>query len=371
MCQKFNLFFFNILIAFCLLSVSACDKVSIPRLGFETESEPRLPLNITYAFSDSLLQYTKTVDACGLPYKIPVGDLVAKTFMNVGLDRFQTIQAEPPVGQAKGAPPDGYRILLTLNQFAFDPVTKTGEENRYQAFVDMNMQAVYEDPQGTALAQSPLIYHQKVNIWTPELSSQSTSCSTTQIDSTVEDAAETLAKDMISVLPRLVQSTEPAPSPATAQPGSSPIGTAPGMSTTTGPVQSRPAQTLLTPAVEFRTKLVDANRNLVLEVGEAVVLLIETTNVSGSEIPSAYVELRGTPILVEAFKRVAPLPVPLGAFKAGEKRTAEIRGRIGQVTEHIQGELNIGIILSEGLPPGPHSIRTEIQPGPTRKQSPR
>ena len=132
-----------------------------------------------------------------------------------------------------------------------------------------------------------------------------------------------------------------------------------------------PTPPVASPSVQFRTKLLDANRNLVLEGGEALVLLIETTNVSGSTIPSAYVELRGTPVLVEAFKRVAPLPVPIGSLKPGEKRTAEIRGRLGQVTEKMQGELIIGIIVSEGLPPGTHSIRAEIYPGPTRNKSSR
>ncbi|MDR4493715.1 MAG: hypothetical protein AB7P17_08970 [Nitrospirales bacterium] len=334
-------------------------------MGFESPPEPRLPLNITYAFSSSLLQYTLTVDACGLPYSVPVGNLISQTFMDVGMERFQTVQAEPPVGQAKGAPPDGYRILLTLNQFAFDPVTKMGQEDRYQAFVDMNMQAVYEDPQGTALAQSPLIYHQKVSLWTPELTSQSTSCSTTQIDGTVKSAAEVLAKDMISVLPRLTQATAPGtPTTPNAQTNMSP----PGTTNTAQPSQAPTAvKAEVSPAVQFRTKLLDANRNLALEGGEAIILLIETTNVSDATIPSAYVELRGTPVLVEGFKRVAPIPIPLGSLKPGEKRTTEIRGRLGQVIERIQGELTIGIIVSEGLPPGTHSIRVEIQPGPTRK----
>jgi hypothetical protein len=108
-----------------------------------------------------------------------------------------------------------------------------------------------------------------------------------------------------------------------------------------------------------------------LEEGETVILLIETTNVSESTIPSAYVELRGTPVLVDAFKRVAPIPVPIGELKAGEKRTAEIRGRLGEVKEHIKGELIIGIILSVGLPPGTHTILTEIQPRPISKRSSR
>ena len=365
MCAPVNKTFHYGLVVVLLFVLSACDKISIPRLGFESEQETRLPLNITYAFSNNLLQYTQTVGACGLSYSIPVGNLIAKTFMEMGLRQFQTIQAEPPVGEAQGIPPDGYRIVLSLNQFGFDPVDRSGQEDRYDVFVDLQLQAVYEDAKGTALAQSPLTYHEKVRLWVPELSSQSVSCHTGQIDETVKDAAETLAKQMATLLPGLAQ-IKAGQQPSTAQPGF------PAPSTQV-PVAAEPPPVppVASPSVQFRTKLVDANRNLVLEGGEALVLLIETTNVSGSTIPSAYVELRGTPALVEAFKRVAPIPVPIGSLKPGEKRTAEIRGRLGQITEKIQGELIIGIIVSEGLPPGTHSIRAEIHPGPTRKKSSR
>jgi hypothetical protein len=44
---------------------------------------------------------------------------------------------------------------------------------------------------------------------------------------------------------------------------------------------------------------------------------------------------------------------------------------LGQVKETTQGELIIGIMVSEGLPPGTHSIRAEIKPGPPRKPSTR
>jgi hypothetical protein len=348
------------LIGILFLICSACDKVSIPRLSFEDKSEPRLPVTVTYAFSPKLLNATHTVDACGLPYTIPIGNIIASTFLRIGQDRFNGVQAEPPVGQAQGAPLNGYRITVDLQQFGFDPVTKTGEETRYNAFVDLSLLAVYEDSGGTPLAQTPLTYHQSVSLWTPELSSQSTSCSTTQLDGAVEAAAETLAKEMASLMPRLGQEQV-----------ASPTGNAfPGPSIRpTGP--PAPVQQVIAPSVQFRTKLVDANRNLILEAGETIVLLIETTNVSDSTIASAYVELRGTPVLVDAFKRVAPIPVPIGSLKAGEKRTAEIRGRLGQVKEPTSGELIIGIIVSEGLPPGTHSIRTEIQPGPARKKSSR
>lgn len=357
MCLNLKKLFIACLIGMVCLFNSACDKISIPRLAFEDKSEPRLPISVTYAFSPKLVNSTHTVNACGLPYTIPVGDIIAKTFLRVGQNRFNGVRAEPPVGDAQGATLDGYRITVELQQFGFNPEGRSGDEDRYQAFVDLSLLAVYEDSGGTPLAQTPLTYHKNVRLWTPELSSQSTSCATGQIDGAVKEAAETLAKEMAGLMPRLGQQT-----------AASPAGNISPAASTQAPT---PAPEVVSPSVQFRTKLVDANKNLILESGEALALLIEIKNVSDSNIPSAYVELRGTPILVEAFKHVAPIPVPLGSLKAGETRTTEIRGRLGQVTETLQGELIIGIIVSEGLPPGTHSIRAEIKPGPTRKKASR
>ncbi len=353
MCPKLKYLCTVYLIGVLLLLSSACEKVSIPRLGFEEKPVPRLPMAVTYAFSPKLVNFSQTVDACGLPYTIPVGEIIANSFLTVGQERFNGVRAEPPVGQAPKTILDGYRIIVDLNQFGFDPIVGGGEEDRYNAIIDLNLRAVYENSKGTSLAQTPLTYHKSVTIWTPALSSQSSSCSTGPIDGAVEEAAETLAKEMASVMPRLSQAAKSNPN----QPENTPIQT------------QSPVHQALSTTVQFRTKLVDANRNLVLEDGEIIALLIEITNGSNTDIPSAYVELRGTPILVEAFKRVAPIPIPLGSLKAGEKRTTEIRGRLGTISKASQGELIIGIILSEGLPPRTHSIRTEIQPGPPRNLS--
>jgi hypothetical protein len=43
---------------------------------------------------------------------------------------------------------------------------------------------------------------------------------------------------------------------------------------------------------------------------------------------------------------------------------------VAEVKETLKGELIIGNILSEGLPPGTHSILAEIQPGPPSKVFP-
>ena len=251
MCPKLKTVFSTSLIGILFLVCSACDKVSVPRLSFEDNSEPRLPVTVTYAFAPKLLNSTQTVDACGLPYTIPVGDIIANTFLRIGQDRFNGVQAEPPVGQAQGAPLNGYRITIDLQQFGFDPVTKMGEETRYNAFVDLSLLAVYEDSGGTALAQTPLTYHNNVSLWTPELTSQSSSCSTTQLDGAVEAAAETLAKEMAAVMPGLWQQQ-------VAQ-GASPAGnTFPGPSiqpTARPTAPPAPVQPVITPSVQFRTKI--------------------------------------------------------------------------------------------------------------------
>ncbi len=361
MCLNLRQRFISCVLILLVLTLTACDKISIPRLGFEEKPEPRLLVTVTYAFSPELVNHSQTVNACDLGYTIPVGDIITNTFLRVGQDRFNGVRAEPPVGQAQGATLDGYRVTVGLQQFQFEPISQSGAEERYHAMIGLDLLAVYEDSQGTALAQTPLAYHKTISLWTPALTSQSTSCSTTQIDGAVEEAAETLAKEMASVMPRLRQSTQVNTNSGELQkiPGDT------GPSSNMAGIRQAPQATVpsvSSPAVEFRTKLIDANRNLILESGEAVVLLIETTNVSHRDIASAYVELRGTPLLIEAFKRVAPLPVPLGVFKAGEKRTAEIRGRLGQIRTKSSGELVIGIILSEGLPPGTHTIRAELQP---------
>lgn len=288
---------------------------------------------VTYAFAPNLVNAAHTIDACGLPYTIPVGNIIANTFLRVGQDHFNGVQAEPPVGQAQGIPLNGYRITVDLQQFGWDPEGRSGEEDRYQVLLDLKLLAVYEDSGGAPLAQTPLTYHNNVRLWTPELSGNSSSCATGWIDGVVEAAAENLAKEMVSVVPSLQQ-----------QQMASPAGNAFPSPSARPTIPPAPVPQAAISSVQFRTKLVDANRNLILESGETIVLLIETTNVSDATISSAYVELRGTPVLVEAFKRVAPLPIPLGSLQAGEKRTAEVRGRLGQIKKPYKASSSLALL---------------------------
>ncbi len=355
--------FFRLFLPLVVL-LAGCESISLPRLSFEDKPQPRLPVPVTYAFSPALATHTQTVDACGLPYSLPVGNLITQKFLEVGQERFNGVNAEPPVGQARGPQLDGYRVIVELEQFEFTPNDRSGDEDRYHAFLNIQLRTIYEDSRGTALAQSPLSYRENISLWTPEMSGQSSSCATGQIDAAIEEAAEILAKDMAGVIPRIVP-TRPAGTP---QPVRSPAAATVSPPTSTSSAMDSPPSSVTQPAVQFRTKLLDANQNLILEGGEVLRLLVETTNIGDSAIPSVYVELRGTPLLVKAFNQVTPLPVPLGKLKPGEKRTAEIRGRLPQIPKAMSGKLVIGVILSEGLPPGSHVIHTEIRPGPRKSR---
>ncbi|GJL66258.1 MAG: hypothetical protein NPIRA05_12290 [Nitrospirales bacterium] len=283
-----------------------------------------------------------------MPHTVKSGEIITETFLKVGRDHFASVGTEPTIIADSSNSHNEIIIDLNFVQMNFEPVGRSGEEDRYHANVGLQLQAVYQDSQGQALAQTPLTYADKVNMWTPALTSHSQSCATGQFDAVVEDAAETLAKEMANVLPRLYGQS---PQPPVAAGGYNAV-----------PVPSQPASKQQ-PSLSFRTKLQDANDNLVLEGGENVILQIETTNVGTTPLPSAYVELRGSQAIVDAFSVVTTLPIAIGPLQAGESKTTEVRGRMPATVEQENGELEVSISLSHGIPPGAHTILASIQPG--------
>jgi len=337
-------------------SLTACDKISFPRLSFDEQPETKLPIAVVYRFDPALSQATQVVDACGLPYTIKSGEIITETFLQVGQEHFTSVSTQPTLS-TDSTPTSLNEITIDLNlvQMNFEPVDRSGDEDRYHANVGLQLQAVYQNSQGKALAQTPLVYADKVKMWTPALTSQSQSCVTGQFDAVVEDAAKTLAKEMANALPRLYgQSPQP-------------LGSTSVNNTIQAPTQSQPISRQH-PSLSFRTKLQDANDNLVLEGGENVILQIETTNTSSTPLPSAYVELRGSQSIVNAFSSVTTLPISIGSLQAGESKTTEIRGHMPEIVEQENGELEVSISLSQGIPPGAHTILASIQPGNSSSQ---
>ncbi len=352
MSKPMNKWLHKILCLIFVATLPACDKISIPRLSFDDEPETKVPISVMYHFDPSLLQHTQVVDACGLPYTIKSGNIIAQTFTRIGQERFASV-ATQPTDPASGISPslsNDLTIDLRFVDASFEPIGRSGEEDRYHANVGLQLQAIYRDSQGNALAKTPLTYADKVNLWTPALTGQSNSCATGQFDGVIESAAETLAMDMVNVIPRLYgQAPEP----------QGPANTSPVTPFSTQPTQSQQ------PSLTFRTMLQDENNNLILEGGENLVLQIETTNMSATPVRSAYVELRGSQTIIDAFSDVITLPIPIGALQPGEKKTTEVRGRMPASVEQEKGELVVSISLSQGIPPGEHTVLAAIQPATT------
>ncbi|MGB0909059.1 MAG: hypothetical protein ACPGYT_01755 [Nitrospirales bacterium] len=351
MSKRTNKWLHKIFCIFVVASLTGCDKISIPRLSFDDSPETKAPVSVIYRFDPILSQHTQIVDACGFPYTIKSGEIITQTFLQVGQDHFSSVSTEPLTpSDSPTIASHALTVDLKFIDFSFEPVGRSGEEDRYHTNVGLQLQAIYQDSQGRALAQTPLTYSDKTNLWAPALTSQANSCATGQFDEVVQNAAETLAMDMVGVIPRLYGQTQDPQQPE--EPSGSDYASQ-------FPSQSIPVQK---PSLSFRTMLQDENDNLVLEGGENLILQVETTNTSETTLPSAYVELRGTPAIIDAFTHVTPLPISIGALQPGEKKTTEVRGRMSESVQKENGKLKVSISISQGIPPGAHTILAAIHP---------
>ena len=149
--------------------------------------------------------------------------------------------------------------------------------------VNLQLMAVYADAQGKELAKTPLEYNTKASMWTPSLTSSSSSCATGQFDAVFQQAARQLVGDMTKAIPQLYG--QPPNQPVQAQQGT------PTPHPLTGSAS----------ILRFRSMLEDANGDLVLEGGERIVLKVETTNGGNTILPNVELNLSGSPELVKAF----------------------------------------------------------------------
>ena len=339
------------LISGLFLLVAGCDKIVLPRL-LDDRPVAQIPISVTLAFDQPFLDSIMSVDACGEAHQIQLGNVLSETFLEVSGQSFATVTAQR--GEATPTPvagPPPLTIHLSLVHQSFVAPTRFAEEDTYKADLSLQVLAVYVDPAGNTLAQRPLTYKERVSIWTPQDTSTPSTCATHQLEGAVVNAGDDLARDMLSIIPGLLG--QPPPQTNVAQ---API----------FPAQPRAAAPM--PTLSFRTLLKDGNDNLVLEGGENLVLQIEVTNESNVPISTAQVELTGTPAIVQAFTQVTPLPIQIGSFQPGEKKTTEVRGRMPFVGSTQKGELIVSVKPKEGSPASSHKILAAIGPGSASDQ---
>ena len=336
--------------------------ISMPSLGFEKEKpkEPAIPISVAYAFDPSVTEATLEIRACDLPYTLKTGESIIQAFLTEGQETFQSVTAYAGTGQAvQSTQPSDLIIQFSMVNQSFQEVDRMAEEDNYLAFLNIQLQAVFIDQNGVELAQTPLHFNRQVRIWAPALTGQSVSCATGQYDAKINGAVAELAEQLVSVVPELIKNGSPQPLMAAQarQPAFAPSrpqfaaqGTSPGT-----PINR--------PFLIFRTMLKDGNDNLILEGGEAIVLMIEATNMGNTAITTANANVVGNAALVEAFSQMTPLPISMGTFQPGETKTTEIRGRMPLNVSEQKAELVVALQLEDGAPIGSHRIVAPLQPG--------
>lgn len=351
--------------------------ISMPSFGFgedEKPKEPTIPISVAYAFEPSVTEATLEIQACDLPYTLQTGEAIVQNFLTLAQETFQSVTAYSGTGEAvRVTKPSDLIIQISMVNQAFQEVDRMADEDNYLANLDFKLQAVFIDRSGAALGQIPLNYGGQVRVWAPTITGQSVTCTTGQYDAKINGVAAELAEQLVAVVPQVLQ--DGGTQSLMAQQGRQPAFTpsAPQYAPPSTPrvaQQAAPRFSAQAPAVAgnqpfftFRTMLKDGNDNLILEGGEAIVLMIEATNLGSTTINTANADVSGNETLVEAFSQMTSLPISLGAFQPGETRTTEIRGRMPVNVTAQKAELVIALQLEDGTPIGSHRIVAPLQPG--------
>ena len=344
-------------------------EISLPSLGFgdeEKPKEPAIPISVAYAFDPSVTEATLEIQACDLPYTLNTGEAIVQNFLTLAQETFQSVTAYSGTGEAvRVTKPSDLIIQINMVNQVFQEVDRMGDEDNYLAHLDFKLQAVFIDRSGAALGQIPLNYGGQVRVWAPAITGQSVTCTTGQYDAKINGAAAELAEQLVAVVPQVLQ--DGGTQTLMAQQGRQPAFTpsTPRAAPQVAPRFSAPAPAAPgnRPFFTFRTMLKDGNDNLILEGGEAIVLMIEATNLGSTAITTATAKVVGNTTLVDAFSQMTSLPISLGTFQPGETRTTEIRGRMPLNVTAQKAELVIALQLEDGTPIGSHRIVAPLQPG--------
>lgn len=352
--------------------------ISLPSFGFgeeEKPQEPAIPISVAYAFDPSVTEATLEIRACDLPYTLNTGEAIVQNFLTLGQETFQSVTAYSGTGEAvRVTKPSDLIIQVSMVNQSFQETDRMADEDNYLAHLNFKLQVVFLDKDGAQLGQLPLNVDGQVRVWAPALTGQSVTCMTGQYDAKVNGVAAELAEQLVAVVPQVLNNGGTQPLVA---PGRQPAFTSPASQATPqfAPPPSRQVAPQATrrgapqaapgsrPFFTFRTMLKDGNDNLILEGGEAIVLMVEATNLGSTTVNTATANVSGHKTLVAAFSRMTSLPISLGTFQPGETRTTEIRGRMPVNVTTQKAELVIALQLEDGTSIGSHRIVAPLQPG--------
>ena len=330
-----------------LTLLAACNQLKMPRITYPTEQGPVIPLSVKLVFDESVRSATLEQTVCAdVLWKGRLGDAIIQSFSETGRARLTqlTVGDQPGTAQPATVPASEFTAFITLTSASFTPTSRSGsDDNSYLAQFDVRLKATFQDTQVRRFPDAPMVYSDRVALWTPQMSGSGGSdyqCATGQLDAAMHKAGDHLASQLMAYLMQLREKTQ---------------------GETTAARQSPVAGPSL---LALKTTLLDENNNLLLEGGEKVGVRIDVTNTGKTPLGPVTVTLSGTPALIDAFAGALSSPAQIPALQPGETKSTVLWGTVPANAEGSRGELTVTVTPagSRASAPAIQTLVAAIQP---------
>ena len=141
-----------------------------------------------------------------LLWKGHLGDAIVQSFSETGRARLAQLTVGDPSGTAQPAtaPASEFTAFITLASASFTPTSRSGSDDiNYLAQFDVRLVATFQDAQGHRFPEAPMVYSNRVALWTPQVGGSDNQCATGQLDAAVRTAADHLANQLMEYLTQL------------------------------------------------------------------------------------------------------------------------------------------------------------------------
>jgi len=342
----------NLILATGLALLVACNHLQAPRFMHPPEQEPVIPLSVKLVFDESVRSAIVEQTVCAnVLWKGRLGDAIVQSFSETGQARLAQLSVGDPSGTAQPAtvPISDFTAFITLASASFSPTSRSGsDDDNYLAQFDVHLVATFQDVQGRRFPEAPMVYSNRVALWTPQIGGSDNQCATGQLDAAVRTAADHLADQFMGYLTQLREKTQ----------GEGTVGRqSPGVGLS---------------LLALKATLLDANNNLVLEGGEKIGVRIDVTNTGKATLGTTAITLSGTPALIDAFVGTLTPPIQIAALQPGETKSTVLWGTLPANAKGSRGELTVTVTPSgtaNGIP-ATQTLITAMGPGDGSAASP-
>ena len=321
-----------LVVATGLTLMGACNHLQAPRFSSPAEQEPVIPLSVKLVFNESvrsaILEQTVCDDRL---WKGRLGDAIVQSFTETGRARLTHLTVEDPSGTAQraAAPSSEFTAFITLSSASFTPTSRLGADNNYLAQFDVRLVATFEDTQGHRFPNAPMVYSNRISLYTPQIGGSDNQCEAGQLDGAMQTAVDYLASQLMGYLMQLREKTQGENTAGRQTPG---VGAG---------------------LLALNATLLDANSNLVLEVGEKIGVRIDVTNTGKSTLGATALSLSGTPVLIDAFAGALSAPVQIVNLQPGETKSTILWGVMPATAGGSRGELTVTVTPSSATGSAP------------------